>query len=118
MQEQPVLVETQGRVGLVTLNRPQQMNALDDALMNALGAALLAFDADTSIGAIVIAGIPTRAHFMSSFTSTCHEHEFQRYTMSSLVFNICQTVCSIIDGANPALRLPPAFLSTSLDRLT
>jgi cyclohex-1-ene-1-carboxyl-CoA hydratase len=56
MQEQPVLVETQGRVGLVTLNRPQQMNALDDALMNALGAALLAFDADTSIGAIVIAG--------------------------------------------------------------
>ncbi|MDM0073816.1 enoyl-CoA hydratase [Variovorax sp. J2P1-59] len=56
MQEQPILVETQGRVGLIRLNRPQQMNALDDALMDALGAALLAFDANAEIGAIVITG--------------------------------------------------------------
>ncbi|MDM0109539.1 enoyl-CoA hydratase [Variovorax sp. J22R24] len=56
MQAQPILVETQGRVGVVTLNRPQQMNALDDALMDALGAALLAFDADAGIGAIVVTG--------------------------------------------------------------
>jgi len=56
MQEQPILTETHGRVGVVTLNRPQQMNALDDALMDALGAALLRFDADAAIGAIVITG--------------------------------------------------------------
>jgi len=59
MQEVPlILTETRGRVGLITLNRPQQMNALNDALMDALGAALLAFDADDGIGAIVIAGQP------------------------------------------------------------
>ena len=41
METQPVLVETRGRVGVITLNRPQQLNALNDALMDALGAALL-----------------------------------------------------------------------------
>jgi len=51
-----ILVETRGRVGLVTLNRPKQLNALNDALMNELGAALEAFDADDGIGAIVITG--------------------------------------------------------------
>ncbi|MDL9997410.1 enoyl-CoA hydratase [Variovorax sp. J22P240] len=56
MQEQPILAETRGRVGVITLNRPQQMNALDDALMDALGAVLLAFDADAGIGTIVITG--------------------------------------------------------------
>ncbi len=55
-QESPVLLETHGRVGVATLNRPRQMNALNDALMDALGAALLDFDADTAIGAIVITG--------------------------------------------------------------
>lgn len=54
--EQPIRVETHGRVGLITLHRPQQLNALNDALMDALGAALLAFDADPGIGAIVITG--------------------------------------------------------------
>ena len=56
METQPVLVETRGRVGLITLHRPQQLNALNDALMDALGRALLAFDADDGIGAIVITG--------------------------------------------------------------
>ncbi len=56
MSEQPVLVETVGRVGVITLNRPKQLNALNDALMDALGHALLAFDADEGIGAIVITG--------------------------------------------------------------
>ncbi len=52
----PIRVETHGRVGLIALHRPQQLNALNDALMDALGAALLAFDADPGIGAIVITG--------------------------------------------------------------
>ena len=56
MSEQPVLVDTRGRVGVLTLNRPQQLNALNDALMDQLGAALLALDADDGIGAIVITG--------------------------------------------------------------
>ncbi len=51
-----ILVETRGKVGLVTLNRPKQLNALNDALMDELGHALLGFDADEAIGCMVIAG--------------------------------------------------------------
>jgi cyclohex-1-ene-1-carboxyl-CoA hydratase len=56
LTDTPILVSTEGRVGLIRLNRPAQLNALNDALMDALGAALLAFDADPAIGAIVISG--------------------------------------------------------------
>ena len=56
MTDTPILVSTEGRVGLIRLNRPAQLNALNDALMDALGAALLAFDADPAIGTIVISG--------------------------------------------------------------
>ena len=56
MSYENILVETRGRVGLVTLNRPKQLNALNDRLMDELGAALRAFDADDGIGAIVITG--------------------------------------------------------------
>ena len=51
-----ILVETRGRVGLVTLNRPQALNALNDALMNELGDALLKFEADEGVGAVVLTG--------------------------------------------------------------
>ena len=56
MNYENILVETRGRVGLVTLNRPKALNALNDALMDELGDALLAFDADDAIGAMVIIG--------------------------------------------------------------
>ncbi len=51
-----ILVETRGRVGLVRLNRPKQLNALNDALMNELGDALAKFDAEEGIGAMVVTG--------------------------------------------------------------
>ncbi|KJS64373.1 MAG: enoyl-CoA hydratase [Serpentinimonas sp.] len=51
-----ILVRSEGRVGLITLNRPKQLNALNDALMDELGAALKAFDADDGIGCIVLTG--------------------------------------------------------------
>ena len=57
-EESIVLVERSGRVGIVTLNRPKQLNALNDALMDALGDALLRLDADEGVGAIVLAGGP------------------------------------------------------------
>ena len=47
---------TEGRVGIVTLNRPKQLNALNDQLMDELGQALKAFDADEKIGCIIITG--------------------------------------------------------------
>jgi len=56
MDAQAILLSRHGRVGVITLNRPAQLNALNDALMDALGEALLQFDADEAIGAIVITG--------------------------------------------------------------
>jgi enoyl-CoA hydratase len=56
MAYENILTETRGRVGLITLNRPKQLNALNDALMNELGEALAAFEKDDAIGAIVLTG--------------------------------------------------------------
>jgi enoyl-CoA hydratase len=51
-----ILVETEGRVGVIRLNRPAALNALCDQLMGELGQALRAFDADESIGCILLTG--------------------------------------------------------------
>ncbi|RRD57977.1 enoyl-CoA hydratase [Comamonadaceae bacterium OH2545_COT-014] len=45
-----------GKVGVITLNRPKQLNALNAQLMDELGQALLAFDADEAIGCMIITG--------------------------------------------------------------
>lgn len=56
MSFSPILISRNGRVGFITLNRPAQLNALNDELMDALGRELKAFDNDSEIGAIVITG--------------------------------------------------------------
>ena len=60
MQYNTILVSTQGpdsrRVGIIALNRPAQLNALNDALMTELGHALAAFDADDSVGCMILTG--------------------------------------------------------------
>jgi len=56
MSYENILVETRGAVGLVTLNRPKALNALNDALIRELGQALDAFESDDKIGAIVLTG--------------------------------------------------------------
>ena len=56
MTYQFIVTETRGRVGLITLNRPQQLNALCDALIDELGLALAAFEADEQVCCIVVTG--------------------------------------------------------------
>jgi enoyl-CoA hydratase len=56
MAYQNILVETRGKVGLVRLNRPQALNALNSALIAELNQALDTFEADEAIGCIVITG--------------------------------------------------------------
>ncbi len=51
-----IIVETRGRVGLIRLNRPQALNALSSTLMRELAQAVDGFEADTSIGCMVITG--------------------------------------------------------------
>lgn len=56
MSFENIVVETKGRVGLITLNRPKALNALNDALVDEIGLALDGFELDENIGAIVITG--------------------------------------------------------------
>ncbi|MEO1602854.1 MAG: enoyl-CoA hydratase [Pseudomonadota bacterium] len=56
MAYKSIIVETRDHVGLIQLNRPKAMNALNIELMSELGEALAKFDADTAVGAIVITG--------------------------------------------------------------
>jgi enoyl-CoA hydratase len=56
MTYQNILIETRDAVGLIRLNRPAALNALCDALIRELGLALDAFEADDTIGAVVITG--------------------------------------------------------------
>jgi enoyl-CoA hydratase len=56
MAYKTILVETRGKVGLVTLNRPQALNALNSELIGELNAALDGFEADPKIACVVITG--------------------------------------------------------------
>jgi len=56
MDYETILVEQRGRVGLITLNRPKSLNALNSQISHDVLAALQAFDQDAGIGAIVIKG--------------------------------------------------------------
>ncbi|MGV9193806.1 enoyl-CoA hydratase [Microbacterium sp. MC2] len=51
-----ILVDTRGRVGWITLNRPEALNALNSQVMHEVVTAAEAFDADEGIGAIVVTG--------------------------------------------------------------
>jgi enoyl-CoA hydratase len=56
MTYENILVETRGRVGVIKLNRPQALNALNSKLIGELSAAIDAFEADRNIGCLVITG--------------------------------------------------------------
>ncbi len=56
MGYETILVERDGRVGTITLNRPEALNALNSRMMNEVTSAAAEFDADQGIGAIVITG--------------------------------------------------------------
>jgi enoyl-CoA hydratase len=56
MSYQNIVVETKGKVGIIRLNRPQALNALNAALMNELGSAVAAYEADPAIACIVVTG--------------------------------------------------------------
>ena len=56
MTYETILVETRGKVGLVTLNRPKALNALNSMVLEELLSAMKAFEADPDIGAIVLTG--------------------------------------------------------------
>jgi enoyl-CoA hydratase len=56
MSREHIIVETRGRVGVIRLNRPQALNALSNALMRELAAAIDLFEADDTIGCVIVTG--------------------------------------------------------------
>ena len=56
MAYETILVETLGRVGLITLNRPKVLNALNSRMQEEVVGAAEAFDANPKVGAIVVTG--------------------------------------------------------------
>ncbi|RYZ32647.1 MAG: enoyl-CoA hydratase, partial [Sphingobacteriales bacterium] len=56
MEYADLLIENHGKVAVIRLNRPKAMNALNDNMMNELGQALHAFDADPGVNVIILTG--------------------------------------------------------------
>jgi enoyl-CoA hydratase len=56
MGQQHIIVETRGRVGVIRLNRPQALNALNAEMIGEIAAAVDAFEADAAVGCMVVTG--------------------------------------------------------------
>ncbi len=98
MSYENILVETRGddavRTGLITLNRPKALNALNDGLMDELGAALKAFDADAGIGAIVITG-SDKAFAAGADIGVLAQHNFVSAYTGDLITRNWETIRTI-----------------------
>jgi len=79
-----ILTEQKGRVGHITLNRPKQLNALAPGLMQELGKALHAFDADEGVGAIVITG-NEKAFAAGADIGAMKDFDFQHAFLSNYI---------------------------------
>jgi enoyl-CoA hydratase/carnithine racemase len=73
-----VLVETRGRVGLITLNKPKKLNAWDQPMRNDIVTALRRFDADPSVGAVVMTGAGDRAFSAGQDFEEAHDFDEDR----------------------------------------
>ena len=98
MTYENILVDVRGdgavRTGLITLNRPKALNALNDGLMDELGAALKAFDVDAGIGAIVITG-SDKAFAAGADIGVLAQHDFVSAYTSDLITRNWETIRSI-----------------------
>jgi len=79
-----ILVERRERVGLITLNRPKSLNALNRQLAQETLKALQEFDADDRVGAIVIAGSP-RAFAAGADIAEMAEKTFTNFYIASFL---------------------------------
>lgn len=73
-----VLVEKRGRVGLITLNKPRKLNAWDEPMRNDVVSALRRFDADPSVGAVVMTGAGDRAFSAGQDFAEAHDFDEDR----------------------------------------
>ena len=109
MSFENILVDTRGegphRTGLITLNRPKALNALNDALMDELGSALLAFDADPSIGCIVVTG-SEKAFAAGADISAMAKLEYREVVLSGFITRNWETMLRV---RKPVIAAVPGF---------
>ena len=94
MQEPVILTRRSGRVGIVQLNRPDNLNALNDALMDALGEALLAFDRDDDIGCIILTG-GSRAFAAGADVDAIRDMDFSTAVRTSFITRNWETILRV-----------------------
>ncbi len=82
------------RTGVITLHRPKQLNALNDGLMDDLGAALKAYDADDGIGCIIVTG-SEKAFAAGADIAAMAEYEFLDVYRSGYITRNWETMSSI-----------------------
>ncbi len=83
-----------GKVGIITLNRPKQLNALNNQLMDELGEALKAFDADEAIGCMIITG-SERAFAAGADIGDMATYGFADVYKGDYLTRNWETICSI-----------------------
>lgn len=98
-----ILVETRGKVGLITLNRPRALNALCSPLFSELNHALLSLDNNSSIGAIVLTG--SKKSFAAgadikemSSKSYMDNYKSNFITQWTLINNIRKPIIAAVNG--------------------
>ncbi|BEI34623.1 enoyl-CoA hydratase [Polynucleobacter sp. HIN6] len=94
MSYNTILTQTEGKVALITLNRPQVLNALNDELMDELGDALLRFDADDAIACIVITG-SEKAFAAGADISKMAQYDFQDTYRNNFITRNWETICKV-----------------------
>ncbi|HEY8047662.1 MAG TPA: enoyl-CoA hydratase [Ramlibacter sp.] len=95
MNYEAIQVRTEaGQVGVIQLNRPKQLNALNDQLMDELGAALKAFDADDTIGCIIVTG-NEKAFAAGADIGTIAQHGFADAYKNDLITRNWETIRSV-----------------------
>src|SRR5207244_6034317 len=117
-----ILSERQGSVALITLNRPDKLNALSFPLMQELGDALTGFEADDDIKAVILTGAGERAfsagadiHEMAGLSS--EELAQRSATRGDISWHIASYPKPLIGAINGLAYDVAALISSSLDLL-
>ena len=92
MTHQHLIVETKDRVGVIRLNRPDALNALNSALMTELAAAFDAFEADAGIGCVVLTGSD------KAFAAGADTYDRERRKLGKERFGVHAAVPAIVTG--------------------
>jgi enoyl-CoA hydratase len=105
MPYEMILTETDGRVAIIRLNRPQALNALCDQLMGELGQALRGYDADPAIAAIVITGSE------KAFAAGADIKEMKDRTFPAVYFNdfIAERWETVLEIRKPVIAAVAGF---------